>query len=165
MRSSFRWLVVVGVLFVVAAGLAGSRRSAVSVRRTLAPALQGRVWAYVALAAVGLLLVATGRVSDFARFLVVALLLGLGALWIELTRSQTLVEFPDARAPALLDDTRDRIESWWKERQGPAEAPAAGAAPATGDVTARLAGLADLHARGELTDEEYAAAKARVLTC
>jgi hypothetical protein len=31
------------------------------------------------------------------------------------------------------------------------------------DVTARLAGLADLHAKGELTDEEYAAAKAQVL--
>ena len=30
-------------------------------------------------------------------------------------------------------------------------------------MTARLAALADLHARGELTDEEYASAKARVL--
>jgi len=31
------------------------------------------------------------------------------------------------------------------------------------DLTSRLQQLADLHARGELTDEEYAAAKARVL--
>jgi hypothetical protein len=31
-------------------------------------------------------------------------------------------------------------------------------------MTARLLSLADLHTRGELTDEEYAAAKARVLS-
>jgi hypothetical protein len=32
-----------------------------------------------------------------------------------------------------------------------------------GDLSAQLASLADLHARGELTDEEYASAKSRVL--
>jgi len=37
------------------------------------------------------------------------------------------------------------------------------AAPAT-DVAARLASLAELHTKGELTDAEYASAKARVLT-
>jgi hypothetical protein len=31
------------------------------------------------------------------------------------------------------------------------------------DVTTRLASLADLHAKGALSDEEYAAAKAKVL--
>jgi hypothetical protein len=31
-------------------------------------------------------------------------------------------------------------------------------------VSAQLVSLADLHTRGELTDEEYASAKARVLT-
>ncbi|HLG10958.1 MAG TPA: SHOCT domain-containing protein, partial [Dehalococcoidia bacterium] len=41
-----------------------------------------------------------------------------------------------------------------------AEAPAV-AAP--GDVSAQLANLAGLHAQGALTDEEFAAAKARVL--
>jgi hypothetical protein len=30
-------------------------------------------------------------------------------------------------------------------------------------VTSRLAALSELHASGELTDEEYASAKARVL--
>ena len=40
-----------------------------------------------------------------------------------------------------------------------AEAPAA----APTDVVGRLATLADLHARGALTDEEFVSAKARVL--
>jgi hypothetical protein len=44
-------------------------------------------------------------------------------------------------------------------------APPAGAAPAAGaDVTARLASLAELHASGALTDEEFASAKGRVLS-
>ena len=33
--------------------------------------------------------------------------------------------------------------------------------PVQTDVSARLASLADLHGRGELSDEEYTAAKAR----
>jgi hypothetical protein len=36
-------------------------------------------------------------------------------------------------------------------------------AAASADVTTRLASLADLHSSGALTDEEYAAAKGRVL--
>jgi len=160
MRSSFRWLVVIGILFVVAWWLAGHGRSAIAVRRTLAPTLRGRWWAYAALAVVGLVLLVTGQVSDFARLLVVAILVALGAVWIELTRTQALREFPDAGAPAFIGDARTRVESWWDARRARAEAPAV-AAP--GDVSAQLANLAGLHAQGALTDEEFAAAKARVL--
>jgi len=160
MRSSFRWLVVIGILFVVAWWLAGHGRSAVAARRTLAPALRGRWWAYAALAVVGLLLLVTGSVSDFTRFLVVALLIALGAVWIELTRAQTLREFPDAGAPVFIGDARTRVESWWDARRTRAEAPAVAASEA---VSAQLANLAGLHAQGALTDEEFAAAKARVL--
>ena len=35
----------------------------------------------------------------------VALIVALGATWIELTRRQTLREFPDAGGPTFLDDT------------------------------------------------------------
>ena len=56
------------------------------------------------------------------------------------------------------------MTSWWESWRAPAESPTAAAAPtAAVDVTSRLASLADLHARGELTDDEYAAAKAQVL--
>ena len=41
--------------------------------------------------------------------------------------------------------------------------PAAPAAPVEQDMTAKLKNLADLHASGALTDEEFAAAKAKIL--
>jgi hemolysin activation/secretion protein len=44
-----------------------------------------------------------------------------------------------------------------------ASAPAAPAAPAVDPTTAQLQNLANLHAQGVLTDEEYAAAKAKAL--
>jgi len=159
MRSSFRLMVVVGLLFLIAAWLAGPGRRAVSVRRGLAPALENRVWAYVVLALVVLFLFFTSEVSDFARFLVLVLLAALGATWIELTRRQTLTEFPDAGDGTLIADTRARMAGWWDSVRSPGGTTAA---PAT-DVAGRLASLADLHAQGHLTDEEYASAKARVL--
>lgn len=42
-------------------------------------------------------------------------------------------------------------------------APAAPAAPAVDPTTAQLQNLANLHSQGVLTDEEYAAAKAKAL--
>ncbi len=161
MRASFRWMVVVGVLFVIASWLAGPGRKAVATRHALAPALRERVWPYVALAVAALILLVTSPVNDFARLLVIALLVALGAVWIELTRTQTMREFPDAQGAVLLDDTRARVESWWDARRAPAETAATPVAAT--DVTAQLAGLADLHTRGELSDSEFAAAKARVL--
>jgi hypothetical protein len=159
MRGSFRLLIVVGVLFVVASWLAGPGRRALATRGWVAPVLRDRVWAYVGLAIVALVLLLTGQVTDFARFLFVALVVALGATWIELTRRQTLREFPTRDGPALIADARSRLSTWWEARgAAPAQAPA----PAT-DVTASLATLADLHARGELTDAEYASAKAQVL--
>jgi hypothetical protein len=160
MRASFWLMVVVGILFVVAFWLAGPGRHAINARKLLSPILRERVWAYVALAIVALVLVFTSGVTDFARFLVIALLVGLGVVWIEFTRRQTMHEFPDASGAVLLGDTRTRVGEWWDSRR----AGDTGAdKPAAADVTAQLANLAQMHARGELTDEEYASAKARVL--
>jgi Short C-terminal domain len=160
MRSSFRLMIAVGILFLIAAWLAGPGRRALTTRSWLAPALENRLWAYVVLACVVLLLLFTSEVSDITRLLVVVLLAALGATWIELTRRQTLAEFPDSGDGTLIADTRARMTSWWESRRESADSPTE--APST-DVTARLASLADLHAKGELTDEEYASAKARVL--
>jgi hypothetical protein len=164
LRGSFKWLVAVGLLLLVAAWLAGPGRQAIAARRWLAPALRERMWPYVVLAIVALILVLTGPVSDFARFLAVLALVALGALWIEVTRRQTREEFPEATMPELFAGTRSRVASWWDERRAATRETPTAAAPATsGDVTGRLSALADLHGRGELTDEEYASAKARVL--
>ena len=62
----------------------------------------------------------------------------------------------------MIGDTRARISTWWSDRAA-ARAAAPGAPAGTTDVTSRLANLAELHAKGELSDEEYAAAKAQVL--
>jgi hypothetical protein len=159
MRGSFRLLIVVGILFVIAAWLAGPGRRALTTRGWLAPALRVRLWAYLVLALLVLILLTTAGVSDFTRFLVVVLLAALGAVWIELTRRQTLAEFPDSGDSTILADTRERLESWWGSRRAPSQATAA---PAT-DLASRLASLAQLHMQGELSDEEYAAAKAQVL--
>ena len=161
LRSTFRWLVGGGVLFLVAAWLAGPGRRAVAVRRILAPALRERVWAYAALGVFALLLIFTGPAGDFARYLAVLTLVTLGAVWIEQMRTQTLRDFPDASPSELFADARSRATRWWETRRAPALEPVQAAPP--GDLTARLATLADLHTRGVLTDEEFASAKARVL--
>jgi Short C-terminal domain len=156
---------VFGLLFVLAAWLAGPARRALTARGWLAPALQNRAWSYVALAIVALVMLFSAPVLDFTRLLVVVLIAVLGATWIELTRRQTLREFPDADGTAFLSDTWDHVTAWWDEQRAAAKepkAPAVQPAPAT-DIASRLASLAELHAKGELTDEEYASAKARVL--
>ena len=94
MRSSFRLMVAVGILFLVAAWLAGPGRRALAARGWLAPALHNRVWAYVVLVVLGLLLLFDSSVVDFTRALTVAILMALGVAWIEITRGQTLREYP-----------------------------------------------------------------------
>jgi hypothetical protein len=174
MRGSFRLMVVVGLLFVLAAWLAGQSRRASTVRGWLAPALQNRVWAYSVLAVLGLVLLFTADIVDFTRPLVVAVLVALGATWIEVTRRQTLREFPDAQGTPFFSDTWERVSGWWRKQwaavQQPATVPTARppaapvppVAPPT-DLASRLTALAELHANGALTDEEFASAKARVL--
>ena len=166
LRASFRSFVLIGLLFLVAAWLLGPGRRAVATRHALAPALRERTWAYAALAVVALILLVTGNVNDFTRLLFVVVLVALGALWIERTREQTLREFPDAGTPDLFGDARSRVSTWWDARRAERAATPVTAPPAPAeatDVASRLAGLADLHARGALSDEEFASAKARVL--
>jgi len=163
LRASYRGLIAIGALFLVASWLAGRGRRAVEARRFVAPAVRSRVWMYAALAAVGLLLLVTGPVDDSTRFLVVVALVALGALWIELTRTQTMREFPDASGSALVAEARTRVTTWWEARRAATPARPPATTTYSGDLASRLTSLADLHARGELTDEEFASAKARVL--
>jgi len=164
MRGTFWLMVVVGILFLIAAWLAGPGARALGTRRWLAPALQNRLWGYVVLAVVMLFMLLSTAVLDFARLLVLLLLAALGAVWIELMRRQTLVEFPDAGDSTFIADTRARMSDWWGSRRSAQPSASASAAPAAAtDVTARLASLSELHAQGHLTDEEYASAKAQVL--
>ncbi len=168
LRASFRSFVVIGLLFLLAAWIAGPGRRAIATRAVLAPALRERVWPYVVLAVVALILLVRGDVNDFTRLLLLAVLVALGAVWIEVTRRQTLQEFPDASGPDLFGDARTRVTTWWGARRAERAAAPATTAPAVAgaagaDVATRLADLANLHAQGALSDEEFSAAKARVL--
>ena len=64
-------------------------------------------------------------------------------------------------ATAVAGGMRNRQQSNAAQAQ-PAEAPAPAPAPAP-DATAELQKLADMHTQGLLTDDEFAAAKARLL--
>jgi hypothetical protein len=163
LRSSFRWQIVVGFLFVAAAWLAGPRRVAIVCRQALAPFLRRRAYPYVALAVVALVLLVTGPATDFARILYVLVTLGLLVAGIEILRRQALLEFPEGGMPFSLGAARTRVTSWLETRRT-ARPAVPGSSRAAGSLTVQLKELADLHERGALTDEEYAAAKARVLT-
>ena len=163
LRSSFRWLVAVGVLFLVAAWLAGPGRRAVAVRRVLAPALRERVWAYAALGSLHVASCSSPAPQATSRDISsCSPSSSLGAAWIEQMRTQTLREFPDASGSELLADARSRATAGGRRAcsgWGACSAPA----PPGGHRTPASRQLADLHARGELTDEEFASAKARAL--
>jgi hypothetical protein len=162
LRSSFRWQIVIGILFVFAAWLAGPRRYASVAREMLTPLLRERLYPYAALAVVALVLLVSGPVQDFARLVFVVVIVGLLAAGIEVLRTQTLHEFPDASGAISLGDTRTRIAEWLASKR--TTAPGSPAPPASGDsLTTQLRHLAELHASGALTDDEYSAAKARVL--
>jgi Short C-terminal domain len=163
LRGSFRLQIVVGLLILLGAWVAGPGLRAVAVRRTLAPALRRRRYAYGALGVLVVVLLLTGPpVSDFARLLAELVVVGLLVAWIEWMRRQTAVEFPDTTGPAFLTDARAQVTEWTQGRRvtGPGETNS----PPAPDLSSRLRMLADLHARGELSDDEYATAKARVLS-
>ncbi len=90
-------------------------------------------------------------------------LAALGVLWLEAMRAQTLREYPDTSGSELLEETRSRLSSWWETQRAQVVKPQVVPEQGGVSVTARLGELADLHARGALTDEEFAAAKTRVL--
>jgi Short C-terminal domain len=145
---------VVGVLGVAAAWLIGPGRRATTLRRGLAPTFRDRpVLVHGVLAAVILLLLLWGPVGTPRRFISVLIVTALAFAGLEVLRRQTVREFPDAvrGEGGLLARLRRRGEPTGRE------------AVAAGTVD-RLERLAALHERGALTDEEYEAEKALLLT-
>jgi hypothetical protein len=149
--------VVVGATGVAATWLAGPGRYATAVRQWLAPTFRDRpVLVHGVLAAVILLVLLWGPVGTPRRLVSLVIVTALAFVGLEALRRQAIREFPAAiRGEASLGTGLARLRA--EGRPASSEHVAA----ATVD---RLERLAALHERGALTDEEYDAEKALLLT-
>jgi len=150
-------LVAYGLIFVIAAWLAGRTRPATALRRALAPTLRNRPALYYIGVYIALLLVilwgptpATRQLPYIIGFIVL-LAIGVTAL-----RRKTALEFPNAQP----GDSMRATGAWNVGRPAPTGAPEA----TNGGRLAELERLAQLHDRGALTDAEFATEKAALLT-
>lgn len=186
-------VIVVGILFLVAGWLASPTGGARAVRRLLAPVLRLHPgYVYAALAIIVGFYFLTGPTQGLRTFLTTLILAGMAAFGIHELRKQTEEEFPDATYDEVFGHTRDKVVSAVKEsgisekvgeqasklrlpemrRPGggdrgseeAAEAPTA-TLPVDEEDTrlARLEKLGALREKGILTEEEFAAEKARLL--
>jgi hypothetical protein len=159
-------LITYGVVVVIAAWIAGRTRPAVALRRALAPSLRDHaVYAYSAAALALLLVVLWGPFASTRRPLPITGIAVLLALGIRALRQLTAREFPDARAGDIVRS----IQAWVSERRRSLLSAIAAPRPTDpaggGDVrVADLERLAEMHHRGDLTDEEFRAHKASLLT-
>lgn len=189
MTSIATTVIVIGVLFAIAGWLASPTGAARASRRALAPVLRHHVaYVYAALAIVVCLYFLSGPTQGLRSFLTTLVVAGMAAFGIHELRKQTEEEFPDADYSDVFGETRDKVVSAVKdanigERVGeqasklrlPEKRPGAGEAAASEAPTAvaplndedarleRLERLASLREKGILTDEEFAAEKARLL--
>jgi hypothetical protein len=178
MTSIATTVIVFGVLFGVAAWLASPTGSARSTRHVLAPALREHAaYVYAGLAIVVCIYFLSAPTQNLRSFLTALALAGLAAFGIHELRKQTAEEFPEAQFSESFGRTRERVVTAVRsanlgERAAKLRLPemrrpgGPGAAQPGGDADARLGQLerlGALHEKGVLSDEEFAAEKARVL--
>jgi hypothetical protein len=142
--------VILGVIAVSGAWLAGPGRRAVAARRWLAPHLRRPEVAYGGLVIAYLLLLWWKPTPQFGFLLDAFVFFVLAVVGLEALRRQTAREFPAADAGDMLAAARGAVTRAWARR---------GSQGTIGD----LERLAQLHAAGALDDAEFAQAKARLL--
>ncbi|HEV7483520.1 MAG TPA: SHOCT domain-containing protein [Solirubrobacterales bacterium] len=182
-------VIVVGILFAIAGWLASPTGSARATRRAFAPTLRHHAaYVYTGLAIVVCLYFLSGPTQGLRSFLTTLVVAGMAAFGIHELRKQTEEEYPEAEYSDVFGRTRTRVVSAVKaanigERVGeqasklrlPEKRPSGGETPTSEAPTtvspvndedarlARLERLASLRDKGILTDEEFAAEKARLL--
>jgi Short C-terminal domain len=150
-------LLVFGLVFVLAAWLAGHTRPATALRRALAPTLRDHpAWVYATAFAVLLLVVVWGPAPAFRQLGYIIAFAVLLALGVHMLRRQAVSEFPDARA----GETMSSIRGWYQGRHQPQGGVSELSAGGDASRITELERLAGLHDRGALTDAEFAAEKA-----
>ncbi len=192
MTSIATTVIVVGVLFLVAGWLASPTKPARATRKVIAPALERyAAWVYTGLAIVVGIYFISAPSQGLRSFLTTLVLAGMAAFGIHELRRQASEEFPDAKFSDTFGGTRDRVVAAVKganlgERAAKLRLPEVRRPPARGAEEAptteaptepiqtlpvdvedtrlqRLERLGGLHEKGILTDEEFAAEKARIL--
>ncbi len=143
-----------GILVLLAAWLAGPTRLASGLRREAAPYLRDQpVAAGIGAFLLWLALIAWVPIAAFRKPLGVLLFALLFAAGAELLRRQTRREFPDAEATDIGSALRSHL---------PSGSRGGGNEPRPATVADQLAQLSSLHRQGDLSDEEFEAAKASV---
>ncbi len=150
-------VVVYGLVFVVAAWVAGHTRPARALRRMLAPTLRTQpVAAYIAAYVALLLVIFWGPTPATRQLAYIIVFIVLIALAVTALRNQTAREFPDAQA----GDTMRSVRALYGRGRSDPQAATIPAGGQNGGRVAELERLAQLHAGGSLTDAEFAAEKA-----
>lgn len=170
--------IFIGALAVLAGLLAGRSAWATALRRGLAPYLRDRPdLAFGSATVLLLLFFLWGPIEATHRILGGLLIILLTLLGVELLRRQTAAEFPEARYVPARDGLRGRALEAREElaRRGTrlrAGVAAAGDGlgdshrepPHAGAPVEQLERLTALHSSGALSDEEFAAAKRKILS-
>jgi hypothetical protein len=102
--------IIYGVVFILAAWLAGPGRAAVGTRRALAPYMRDPAYAWGGFVAISLILLWWGPTPGLRRPVPALVLLALLALGVFVLRRQTMREFPDAPSPDVGESVRRGIE-------------------------------------------------------
>jgi hypothetical protein len=179
MTSISTTVIVVGVLFGIAGWLASPTGSARATRRVMAPVLRDYpAYVYSGLAIVVGIYFLSAPTQNLRTFLTTLAIAGLAAFGIHELRKQSREEFPDAQFNDVFGRTKERVvgavkdanigERASKLRLPEVRRPSGGSQSSAeaDDEDARLVRLerlASLREKGVLTDEEFAAEKARVL--
>lgn len=178
-------VIVVGLLFVAAGWLASPTRAARTTRQVFAPALQHYTpWVYGGLVIVVCIYFLAGPSQGLRTFLTTVIIAGMAAFGIHELRKQTLEEFPDAQFSDSLGGPAEKLKSAVRganlsERAAKLRRPekratdSSSAPPGAESPTAVLSSeearlgqlekLAELRDKGILSEEEFAAEKARIL--
>ena len=160
-------LITYGAAIVIGTWILGETRLALALRRALAPSLRVHApFVYAAASLALLIVVVWGPFPSTRQPIPVIGIAVLIALGIRALRRTTAREFPDAHA----GDTARSIRTWSSARRHSAFVAISAARPTVADSGERdaqitdLGRLADLYHRGDLTDEEFRAQKARLLS-
>jgi hypothetical protein len=186
-------VIVVGILFAAAGWLASPTPGARTTRRYIAPTLHLHLaYVYTGLAVLVCLYFLSGPSQGLRAFLTTLIVAAMAAFGIHELRRQTEEEFPGATYGDVFGRTRDKVVSAVKDANIPErvsdqasklrlperrpgaeeqESPPSGPEPPTETLPVdaedarlqRLEKLGELRDKGILTEEEFAAEKARLL--